>query len=45
MVSLTGLSSYPNAELRYRVKAVCDVSGTNSSAYSSTENFIIPLVD
>ena len=29
-----GLSSYPNAELRYRVKAVCDAAGTNSSAYS-----------
>ena len=41
-VSLTGLSSYPNAELRYRVKAVCDAAGTNSSAYSGTETFIIP---
>ena len=30
-VSLTGLSSYPNVELRYRVKVVCDVSGTNFS--------------
>ena len=44
-VSLTGLSSYPNAELRFRVMAVCDASGTNSSAYSSAENFLIfPLV-
>ena len=41
-VSLTGLSSYPNAELRYRVKAVCDASGTNSSAFTGTESFTIP---
>ena len=41
-VSLTGLSSYPNAELRYRVKAVCDAAGTNSSAFTGTESFTIP---
>ena len=41
-VSLTGLSSSQGSELRYRVKAICDAAGTNSSAYTGTENFTIP---
>ena len=41
-VSVTGLSSSQGAQFRYRVQAVCDVSGSNSSSFTSTEVFTIP---
>ena len=41
-VGITGLFSSQGAEFRYRVQAVCDASGSNSSPFSSTEIFTIP---